>query len=332
MRDVHAIISEILPSHQAILHGSRATGLATVTSDIDFSIAIPNIPTETTKRGPSSTNPRCRKIGRRVLEKIREVLIENRRFTKVGLIEARIPLVTAIDHRTGLVLQFQTLAPVTGSREYTSYYLNEIPSLRPLLMVIRHGLKIRGLTDVFFGGIGTYSLLMMIVAALKHEPRMQSNNLGAQLKHVLSFYSDADLEKYGFAIEPPAKFAKRTSNQASDKVVFDAINMRSSEAPYLLCLQDPADPTNDLGSKSHQIKHVQATFRSWNKRIGRISRKWDSEEPHIRLKNHDEDKGSCLLGSVATAVFQKFEARRKAILGKHQPRRSDSESFRKLYL
>ncbi|KAI9658300.1 MAG: hypothetical protein M1821_002433 [Bathelium mastoideum] len=31
--------------------------------------------------------------------------------------------------------------------------------------------------------------------------------------------------------------------------------------PYLLCLQDPADPTNDLGRKSYAIRNILATFR-----------------------------------------------------------------------
>lgn len=33
-------------------------------------------------------------------------------------------------------------------------------------------------------------------------------------------------------------------------------------APYMLCLQDPANPTNDLGCKSFAIKHVQATMKT----------------------------------------------------------------------
>lgn len=32
--------------------------------------------------------------------------------------------------------------------------------------------------------------------------------------------------------------------------------------PYLLCLQDPADPLNDLGRKGFGIKHIKETIRA----------------------------------------------------------------------
>lgn len=31
--------------------------------------------------------------------------------------------------------------------------------------------------------------------------------------------------------------------------------------PYLLCLQDPADPLNDLGRKGYGWKHIQTTIK-----------------------------------------------------------------------
>lgn len=39
------------------------------------------------------------------------------------------------------------------------------------------------------------------------------------------------------------------------------IGLVDSTQPYLLCLQDPADPLNDLGRKTFGIKHIFETIR-----------------------------------------------------------------------
>jgi len=39
------------------------------------------------------------------------------------------------------------------------------------------------------------------------------------------------------------------------------IGVLDAMQPYLLCLQDPADPLNDLGRKTFGIKHIFETIR-----------------------------------------------------------------------
>jgi non-canonical poly(A) RNA polymerase PAPD5/7 len=46
--------------------------------------------------------------------------------------------------------------------------------------------------------------------------------------------------------------------------------------PYLLCLQDPADPLNDLGRKGYGFKHIQATMGHLLKKL----RKYTAHENH----------------------------------------------------
>lgn len=54
---------------------------------------------------------------------------------------------------------------------------------------------------------------------------------------------------------------------------------------YLLCLQDPADPFNDLGKKGSAIKHVQATFRTLHKDLEiRFAREGHPEKPERMLR------------------------------------------------
>jgi DNA polymerase sigma len=38
------------------------------------------------------------------------------------------------------------------------------------------------------------------------------------------------------------------------------LEFNDPKAPFFLCLEDPADPFNDLGRKAFAWKHIQATF------------------------------------------------------------------------
>ena len=91
--------------------------------------------------------------------------------------------------------------------------------------------------------------------------------------------------------------------------------------PYLLCLQDPADPTNDLGSKSFAIKHIIATFRHLHRVLQ------SSVEPNLSFSSPtDGKKGinqapiptsqgySLLLPLVGASLSAKVTRRRRQLV------------------
>jgi non-canonical poly(A) RNA polymerase PAPD5/7 len=83
----------------------------------------------------------------------------------------------------------------------------EFPYLPQLYSVLKAQLDVRGLSDVFRGGIGSYSLFMMIVASLKHKSHPPNNASGA-LMHFLRFWSQFRTEEHSVSIEPVEFFAK----------------------------------------------------------------------------------------------------------------------------
>ena len=68
--------------------------------------------------------------------------------------------------------------------------------------------------------------------------------------------------------------------------------------PYLLCLQDPADATNDLGRKGFSIKHVQATFRAIEKEL---------------KKNIQDNQKTSLLAPLVGCSYALFKDRREKL-------------------
>ena len=217
--DVNSVARNGLEIKPLTLLGSRSTGLATPISDFDFTFELPiSLP----GRGmvPSSKNrvsqPQLRKYKNKlealkVLKKMERHFRLSNKFSITNLVRhARVPIIRSTHIATGLEVQIQTMAPYQAAHDYSIAYLSEFPSLRPLYIVLRYCLALRQLTTVFEGGLGSYTILMMIVTALKHSSgKFTSEDLGGQLLHVLDFYGNADLYKFGFSANPPRVFEKK---------------------------------------------------------------------------------------------------------------------------
>lgn len=75
--------------------------------------------------------------------------------------------------------------------------------------------------------------------------------------------------------------------------------------PYLLCLQDPADPLNDLGRKGYGWKHIQTTIKVLR---GVITKTMSSS-----VQQNSKDLKAPAQSIIARAVgpcFKAYEARR----------------------
>ena len=258
----------------------------------------------------------------RALRKLFKGIIKTKDFKDIELVHARIPIVKAKHRRTGREVQLQVFSGIIPQQQFTLAYLSEFPLLRPLYLVLRVCLESRRLHVTYEGGIGSYTLLIMIVNALKHASGKQDyHDLGAQLLHVLDFYATSDLYRDGFSADPPHVFCKDreylSSNADREKRANDPL-MREIDAipkldlwkPYLLCLKDPANSSNDLGRKAYAIKHVQETFRLVRKRIILAMREWECE---MVIEGQRLSKGGLLspLLEANYRIYDQFRLRAK---------------------
>ena len=307
IKEITTTINAVLPSNPISIHGSRYTGLAGPLSDIDFKLALPEFEKDPLVRGPSSTRPQACKAGMRILWRLHKLLKRDNMYTSVSLIQCKKPIVSAINCETGLSVQFIALSPTTSS-EFTINYLIEFPGLRPLFILLRHSLKIRNLTTVNHGGIGSYALLILIVVALKHTSRVfASDDLAGQLLHVLDFYAEVDLRRYGLCADPPCIFAK--DSKSSAHLFIQSIIMRdASRTSNSLCLQDPASPATDLGKPTLLIKDIQAVFNEARQNIRIEMKIWESLDRQARRK---WDRG--LLDPFVRANYDQFEISRRKL-------------------
>ena len=286
--EIKSIVRQSYPNNPLNPIGSHSTGLADRLSDFDFTLSFPDLEKSPLKRGPSSTRPSARKAGDKALRRIFWSLKQSGRYQGIEMIHARVPIVRAIHIKTGLRVELQTLSSQEATREYTLYFLAEFPTLRPLYILFRSALHLRQLNIVFEGGLGSYSVLIMIVNALKHASGQYArDDLVGHFLHVLDFYSTADLYKHGFSPDPPRIFPKNRDKisraekkaQMSDPMLRGLEIMKTYDVrkPYLLCLQDPANAINDLGCRAYGIKHVQKLFEVIRKGLITNMKAWNGE-------------------------------------------------------
>lgn len=260
---VRDIVRHRTPELSTEKFGSQTTGLVMPRSDVDIRLFV---------RHPNDggldehANPT---ISTSAFSKLCDALKDHPDFSLVVRHPGKYPLIGATHMATGLVIQLVASNKPSASQPKIRQYLAEWPTLKPLYMVIKTTLEMRGLSDVWTGGFGSYSIFMMVVASLKHN-NTPHDNITAQLLDFLDFYASLDTHEHCIAIEPPQKFPKKShptkreleaAKSRPDLLARHRIQFPVFHQRYLLCLQDPADPFNDLGKKGSAIKDVQVTLK-----------------------------------------------------------------------
>jgi DNA polymerase sigma len=267
------------------------------------------------------------------LRTIQSSLAKHEDFDKVEINESAFyPLIRAVHIHTGLKIQIVSTKDTSASREAIKKYLAEYPTLKPLFLVLKAALHLRNLSDPWFGGFGSYTLFMMCVAALKHldtqQREFKKRSLSLDFLHTLHFWSEFDTTRIALSVEPFLMFQKKTIPDAraieerkkdpvcvfhllcfpltttTDKLqqslwARHRIAQPLAYKPYMLHLQDPADPYNDLGRSALAIKDLQATFSKLYQDLT-----WEMQDP-ARMKDP-----SALLKSVVGKSERYFDEMR----------------------
>ncbi|KAH4819838.1 hypothetical protein HBH61_030380 [Parastagonospora nodorum] len=253
----------ILPDHVLEIFGSERTGLTLATSDIDLRL-VKKAKMKDPEQSKLLPTSREREEATRDLYMLYGKIRTKHKsaYLLLTIRNARYPLISLQDHKSGLDVQVVLSNDTSLSRDLMKGYMEQYPYLRQLHLVVKTMFDVRGLTDVFRGGFGSYTLFMMIVASIRHKPHPRNDAAGG-LINFMKFYRDLDTTKEGLSIEPVSTFNKvdKPIMSAKAKTKLDAGKIKPLPE-YMLCLRDPADPTNDLGRKAIAIKHVQKTLKA----------------------------------------------------------------------
>jgi non-canonical poly(A) RNA polymerase PAPD5/7 len=94
---------------------------------------------------------------------------------------AKVPLVKYVDRRTGLRvdISFENDSGLHAVPTFLSWKAT-FPAMPIIVPLIKHFLAMRGLNEVFTGGLGGFSVTCLVVSLLQNMPQVASGNLIAE--------------------------------------------------------------------------------------------------------------------------------------------------------
>ncbi|GAA6048821.1 hypothetical protein JCM3770_003638 [Rhodotorula araucariae] len=155
----------------------------------------------------------------------------------------------------------ETAAPVAQSPPArTSRAANKHPVdhgvARSLVLLVKAFLAQRGMNEVFTGGLGSYSIICLVISFLQLHPKIQTalvnpnRNLGLLFIEFLELYGKHfNYDQAGITLRGRGGYFNK-----HDKGWY-----RPGQ-PYLLSIEDPNDPQNDVSGGSHAILRVRQTL------------------------------------------------------------------------
>lgn len=208
IEQVRQHVRRYLPGYVLEVFGSERTGLAFARSDIDLRL-VPETRYRSSTEAHLPPTPEERYRMRGDLKKLHIRFLSRHRdsYPQPELLWARYPLISMRDQASGLDVQIVLSNDTTLSRQLIQRYQEEYPFINEVYAVLKAILDVRGLSDVFKGGVGSYPLFMMIVACLKHRPSA-CTDAQAALLGFLAFWGTFRAKRHGLSVEPPEFLAK----------------------------------------------------------------------------------------------------------------------------
>ena len=240
----------IWPEARFEVHGSFATGMYLPSSDIDAVIL------DSGCKSPAT----C-------LKALATCLSRKGMATKIQLIaKARVPIVKFEERPSGFQFDISfDVANGPASAEIVRANMRRFPALRPLTTVLKAFLQQRALNEVYTGGIGSYALLCMVMAHLQlHDASATASAwagesggdaaaegcLGVLLIDFFELYGRRiNTDDVGVSCRGGGRFFAKRDKEWTD-----------AGRPFLLAIEDPQDPTNDLGRNSYAARQIKSAF------------------------------------------------------------------------
>lgn len=177
-------------------------------------------------------------------------------FTVIA--KARVPIVKCRETISGLPIDISfNITNGLESAKIVKSYMEEVPALRPMTMLIKHFLMIKGYNEVFNGGIGSYTTMIMILSFLQMHPQIQTGminaeeNLGVLLIEFFELYGLCyNYAKVGLSVMGGGAYFVKTGQP----------QFRGGRPELLLSSIDPNDVENDTARGSYQLSKIREVF------------------------------------------------------------------------
>lgn len=189
---------------------------------------------------------------------VEQVLLENNiadpNSIKV-LDRASVPIIKLTDIHTDVRIDISfNVENGLKSAKLIKQWKKKYPHFPKLVCVLKQFLLQRDLKEVFTGGIGSYALILMVISFLQLHPRCDAQlptaNLGVLLIEFFELYGKFfNYFKVGISVRNGGAYLPK-----------DEMDMEDSHKTSLLSIEDPQNPSNDIGKCSYGILYVRQAF------------------------------------------------------------------------
>lgn len=238
--------------------GSFASGLYLPTADMDLVVLSQSF----LNGGPREIGQTTNQL--RMITQHIEKLGVAKSNTATFIAKSKVPIVKFTDKRTGIKvdISFENTSGFPAIETFEAWKA-QYPAMPVLVALVKQLLAMRGLNEVFSGGIGGFTTICMATHILQTVPELQAEFTSAQQNYgeifmkFLDFYANKiDIGSTGILMYPPYHY---------DKVK----NPNFSQNKERLTVIDPNNRDNDISGGSHKIYTVLDRFRNAHSELQR---------------------------------------------------------------
>jgi non-canonical poly(A) RNA polymerase PAPD5/7 len=324
VRKCDAVVRRLFPGKKIASFGSFETGLYLPTSDIDLVVTSAS-KNDDIDDDDEYVKPPLRKLARAL---IKAGIADPRTIQVIS--HARVPIIKFTDRLTGhaVDISFNIASGLDGAR-FLKEQLKIFPALRPLLLFLKLFLDLRGLNEVFRGGLGSFSAACLLISFFQLHPLIQlgylrpEDNLGILLIEFLELYGKLlNYDRVGISVgidlESLEVFHQAQQEQQEIDTPFGYYDKMdrgfyNESRPGLLSIQDPQSPTNDLARPSFSISSVKQALEHAFNLLTAAAHEIDSESSRANSNHHGYNRTDGSLLAALIEIPEKFLKHREYI-------------------
>ena len=218
-------VSALWPRAQIKMYGSHVTKLCIPSSDMDFVICLPAVHKNAPAMAPGDLEGRnaINETNQKVLaRKLKgESWLDQRSIKVIERTAVPVIKVSTKDSRSRIVqldLSFDAKEHHgLEALDMIQHVLEDIPMIRPLVLVLKQFLLDRGLLTAYTGGLSSYCLFLMVTRYCQ-EQSPSWNDCGSLLMGILDFYGNCfDPRTTGISVRTRQYFSRtQDAHHASD--------------------------------------------------------------------------------------------------------------------
>jgi len=256
---IEQIVANIWPNAITETIGSTCTDLCVPTSDIDM--VIFGVALSQQNSNVDGVQVDANTFAIECLYKLAKNLEEIAQRNSIEVIDtAKVPIIKMRDRKSGIEVDISF--GVTSGKENSKVvleYCKKYPLVKPLTLVIKYYLKQKFLNNSWSGGIGSYTLVIMIISYLQLHAKQQGETSETTLAdHLLGFFglygSQFNYVESVISIVNEGKYLRKSEK-----------NWKNENNPSLLSVEDPHNPDNDVGCIAFKIESAkEAFFHAYN--------------------------------------------------------------------